>query len=332
MVKKNKYIILIITSGLLCGLAYYLFIYNVNVSSYSNKVSCINSSSTDGQLIKYKFNPKNIFGLGLSYKQHIKETASEFDPEKAPPVFMKHIKSLNASSNIVNLPTKEELLYAIAYAEQNLDKLIEKEFNDFPVLLDYEVELGIVVLENIMLKRLNESSYMPKIGYFLANDLSSRSIAVLGEGKKNKTDYWGISKSFEGFLPVSEMIWIPKYNKPNTMFCTVLKTTVNGKVKQNQSTKELIYSPKQIIKFILQKYPEFNLEKGDLILTGTPGGVALKIPLWKKRFGNLIGFDRIKKLDSIINLSKNELNFLKINDVVSVESDVFGKVKGLLLA
>jgi hypothetical protein len=87
-------------------------------------------------------------------------------------------------------------------------------------------------------KVFNDPSFIPKIGFFIANDLSSRSLAVLGEGMVNRYEYWGMSKSFSNFLPVSEKIWIPKNLVENGIPCVSLKTTLNNEERQNEKTKD----------------------------------------------------------------------------------------------
>ena len=105
---------------------------------------------------------------------------------------------------------------------------MNQQVASLPALLDYEVELGFVLLEDIPWENLKDEQYIPKIGFFIGNDLSARSLAVLGEGKANRYDYWGVSKGFLGFTPISEKVWIPNEFKANSLPCIMIETFVNG--------------------------------------------------------------------------------------------------------
>jgi 2-keto-4-pentenoate hydratase/2-oxohepta-3-ene-1,7-dioic acid hydratase in catechol pathway len=72
------------------------------------------------------------------------------------------------------------------------------------------------------------------------------------------------------------------------------------------------------------KYPETRLERGTIILTGTPGGVAMKTPRWLVRLSNLLGLSRFTKLEA--KLSDDRSAFLKPGDKVVVRGKGLGKV------
>ena len=195
-----------------------------------------------------------------------------------------------------------------------------------PALLDYEVELGFVLLEDIPAKNLNNAQYAPPVGFFIANDFGARSLAVLGEGQANRYDYWGISKSFVGFTPISEKVWIPNEFNPNSIPCIMLETLVNGEVRQHQMTSDLIYTPLQMLQAIHRKYPNKLLQKGDMVLTGTPGGVAMSAPRWLVRLAGIIGLDRFKKLSSLTS-EESIAKFLKNGNKVLVKGEGLGSVE-----
>lgn len=146
----------------------------------------------------------------------------------------------------------------------------------------------------------------------------------MGEGQANRYDYWGVSKSFPGFMQFGERAWVPNEARANGIPCVVIETKVNGEIRQRQSTADLIYSPLQILRFIHQTYPESPLRKGAMVLTGTPGGVALKAPRWLIRAGNLMGMSRFKKL--AIKLDSDTSTFLKPGDRVEVTGEGLGSV------
>jgi len=240
--------------------------------------------------------PPDAFGIGLSYAAHIEETASTFDPNASPPIFRKDPSALVRTDATVIMPSTKQIREAAEALEPGLGQALLQECPEVSPLLDYEVEMGFVLLEDLSPAALGDPEFAPQIGFFIANDVSARSIAILGEGRPNRFDYWGVSKSFPGFMPVADRAWIPNEAEPNGVPCVIIETRVNGEVRQRQSTDDLIYTPAQMLRFIHAKHPDARLHKGTFVLTGTPGGVALSTPRWLVRLGNLIGLSRFKKL------------------------------------
>ena len=268
--------------------------------------------------------PPHAFGIGLSYAGHIEETASNFDPDASPPVFVKQPSATTRHGAPVHLPTSDELIETADAFEPGVGERLRADFPSVPALLDYEVEMGVVLLEDIDPSRLEDPSFAPRLGFFIANDLSARSIAILGEGQADRYGYWGVSKSFPGFMPVADRAWVPAEAKPNGIPCVEIETTVNGEVRQRQSTSNLIYAPRQMLGFVHAAFPDVPLAAGTIVLTGTPGGVAMKTPRWLVRFGNLVGLDRFKKLSA--KLRGDTTPFLDVGDEVTVRGRGLGKV------
>lgn len=96
----------------------------------------------------------------------------------------------------------------------------------------------------------------------LAIDLTERDLQA--EAKK-KGEPWTLAKSFLGSCPVTN--WIP-YD-PNTVYSFQLK--VNGNLRQSGQTTQMIFSPAKLLSFANMHFP---IENGDILLTGTPAGVA----------------------------------------------------------
>ena len=274
--------------------------------------------------------PTQAFGVGLSYAGHIEETASSFDPDAAPPVFVKSRSSLVRSGAQVPFPTPEVLIESADAFELGLGETLRSDFPDLAPLLDYEVEMGLVLLEDIDPSRLDDPSFAPRLGFFIANDLSARSIGILGEGRPNRHAYWGLSKSFPGFMPVADKAWVPENAAPNGIPCVEIESLVNGEVRQHQSTADLIYTPVQMLRFIDAKFPEVPLSKGTLVLMGTPGGVAMSTPRWLVRLGNLVGMSRFRKLAT--KLDGDTSRFLEVDDEVTVRGQGLGKVSVTIAA
>ncbi len=284
-------------------------------------------SLDDGKFIDFDALPNNMYGIGLAYAGHINETASDFDPNGDPPVFIKANNSITKNGSLVKIPSHQTMLNAVEQLESGISDKVNQQFKSLPALLDYEVEMGFVLLEDIPAENLNNTNYAPKIGFFIANDFGARSVAVLGEGQENRYDYWGISKSFLGFTPIGEKVWIPNEFKANSIPCITIETQVNGEVRQHQMTNDLIYTPLQMLQSIHRKYPNKLLQKGDMVLTGTPGGVMMSAPRWLVRLAGIVGMGRFDKL---ANLTSNEVDvakFLKAGDKVMVKGEGLGSVE-----
>jgi 2-keto-4-pentenoate hydratase/2-oxohepta-3-ene-1,7-dioic acid hydratase in catechol pathway len=267
----------------------------------------------------------NIYGIGLAYAKHINETASDFDADLDPPVFRKQTSSTKKSNSSVTIPTHNELLMAVESLEPGIGAILEdKEITLLP-LLDYEAELAFVLLESITAKELEDPSFIPKVGFLVVNDLSARSIAILGEDQANRYDYWGVSKSYSGFSPVSDRLWVPNIHLANAIPCITLQTYVDGKLRQNENSRNLIYTPVDMLRFIHKKYPAGAMSKGDIILTGTPSGVVLNIPRWKARLAKIIGLDRFQKL-AINQKESSAEKFLKAGNTVDISGEWLGDV------
>ena len=102
-------------------------------------------------------------------------------------------------------------------------------------------------------------------GYVLALDMTARDFQ---DEAKKKGQPWSLAKGFDTSCPVSEFIEKSKVTDPGS---TPLWLKVNGAMKQNGNTSDMIFSVPYLISYI-SKY--FKLEEGDVILTGTPEGVG----------------------------------------------------------
>ena len=180
--------------------------------------------------------PKNIMCVGKNYNDH----AVEMGAEKAPEDMVVFTKS----------PT------AIASDESTLS--VHAEFTDS---LDYEGELAIVIGKQG--KNIPKAmAYDYVFGYTIANDITARDLQ-----EKHKQYFLG--KSLEGSCPMGPYL-VTKDEIPDPHTLTIV-TKVNGEVRQNGSTKDMMFTVSDIIE-IISKY--VTLEPGDVILTGTPAGVG----------------------------------------------------------
>lgn len=279
-----------------------------------------------GRFQRLTLDPKRIYGLGLTYASHIAETGARFDAGEPPPVFKKPLRALDQAGSPVRMPSRDDLLETLDRLEPGLGEEASRRFPGLPALLDYEAELAFVLLEDVDWEKIDDPGYAPRLGFFIANDLSARSIAVLGEGRPDREEYWAESKGFPGFLPVSAGAWVPDKPALDSIPCVELVTEVNGEVRQRETGANLLYTPRQMLKFIAGRFPDDLPQAGDVVLTGTPGGVALRVPAWKARAADLLRLDRFTRLSSIIGSAERSGRFLRPGEEVTVSGGPLGSV------
>ena len=183
---------------------------------------------------KTPIDPAKIWCIGLNYKEHAKETNMEIPDE--PCVFMKPTTCLIAHGEAVKVP--------------NPDKLGQ---------VDYEGELAVVIGENC--RNVNEKDALDYVlGYSCFNDVSARVL-------QRKDGQWIRAKGFDTFGPFGPVLMLKKTISPETR----IMTRLNGKVVQNASLADMIFSVSAVISHISRFA---TLEAGDVIITGTPSGVG----------------------------------------------------------
>lgn len=180
--------------------------------------------------------PKNIMCVGKNYNEH----ALEMGAERAPEDIMIFTKS----------PT------AIAADEATLPSHAEKT-----TMLDYEGELAIVIGKRG--KDIPKGMALDYVfGYTIGNDITARDLQ-----QKHKQFFLG--KSLEGTCPLGPYL-VSKDEIPDPHALTIV-TKVNGEVRQNGSTQDMMFSVEDIVSLLSHSV---ILEPGDVILTGTPAGVG----------------------------------------------------------
>ena len=169
--------------------------------------------------------PRAIFGIGLNYADHIRETGGE--PPAQPLVFMKLPSSAAAPGAPVHCP-------------------------DVVRRLDYEGELAVVM-----------GPGRSVAGYAVADDVTARNL-------QGREPQWTRAKGADGFCPYGP--WITTAEEIADPHQLTLRTWVNGELRQDSNTSNLIFSIPELIEFISETC---TLQTGDLILTGTPSGVGV---------------------------------------------------------
>lgn len=124
--------------------------------------------------------------------------------------------------------------------------------------VDYEGELAVIIKEKA--RYVAEAEAESRIlGYTCGNDVTARDF-------QRKDGQWTRAKSFDTFCPLGPFLAVGL--NPSSLD---IKVTVNGKIRQNSSTREMIFSVAQLVSYIstiMTLYP------GDVIMTGTPFGVG----------------------------------------------------------
>ena len=179
-------------------------------------------------------NPKNYFCVGKNFINHIKELNSS--TPKNPMIFSK--------ANCISGP--------------NDDIIIPKDSKK----VDWECEIGVCLKEEAYQIKENESEKYVG-GYFLANDVSARDFQL------EKSGQFIIGKSSPSFGPIGPYLVTP--DEIDDAQNLKMKTIVNGKVMQDGNTKDMIHSINYIIAYLSTF---IKLQKGDLIIGGTPDGVG----------------------------------------------------------
>lgn len=134
-------------------------------------------------------------------------------------------------------------------------------------LLDYEVELALVLLGNPR-PPVHAGNLLECVGAIaVANDLSARDIQV-PQGQ------WFKGKSFRGFCPLGPVLYVLEKGDETLLGDLKLELKVNGKTRQQASTKQFLYGPAETL---TEAAGIFDFYPGDLLLTGTPGGVAMRV-------------------------------------------------------
>jgi len=175
--------------------------------------------------------PTKIIAVGLNYKDHAEELGMDLPDE--PILFLKPPTSVISNGENIILP---------AMSAQ----------------VDYEAELAVVIgkrAKNIGIEQA--ADYIT--GYTCANDVTARDL-------QTKDGQWSRAKSFDTFCPLGPEI-IKGIDPTNLN----IKLILNGEVKQNSNTAQMVFNVFELVSFISKV---MTLLPGDVILTGTPPGVG----------------------------------------------------------
>ncbi|MHC8494845.1 fumarylacetoacetate hydrolase family protein [Thalassospira sp. SM2505] len=184
------------------------------------------------------FPVNRIFCIGKNYADHVREMGS--DPSDTPPcVFMKPTGCLVVGDGDLPYPSATEDLH-------------------------YEGELVVALSKGG--KNLDRAAVEDAIfGYGAGLDMTRRDVQA---GLKERRLPWDMAKSFDGCAAISALK--PKADAGNP-HATSLKLSVNGNVRQNDTTAKMIWP---VIDALVHLSTLIELKPGDLLFTGTPEGVG----------------------------------------------------------
>jgi len=270
---------------------------------------------------------QSIVALGLTYADHAKESGQSIEPGAPPMTFHKHLRTLAPSGDArVPVPTTDELLAALSEVEPGLDIEIRNRTPILPAVMDYEGELAVVALGDIDDDRLAAGIAQP-FGLAACNDLTARICQAYGEGMTNVEDYWACSKSFVRFLPVADRVWATAGGLATIPDLTLV-TRVNGQERQHGTTRDLMYDLPAIVRAARARLGR-PLARGDVIITGTPSGIGMRLGAIRRRFARLVK-DRFRKAEFLISMYAASSALLRPGDMVEVDAGPAGRVRARL--
>jgi len=181
--------------------------------------------------------PSAVYCIGMNYAAHAAESGSA--PPEVPILFLKAPNTVVGPNDTVAIPRAS-------------------------VKTDWEVELGIVIGQRALYLDSPADSRDHIAGFVTANDLSERDFQLTVSGGQ-----WSKGKSAPGFNPTGPWLVTPEDVDYNNLR---LQSWVNGEPRQDSTSADMIFDVDHIV-WHLSQY--LALEPGDLVLTGTPQGVAL---------------------------------------------------------
>jgi 2-keto-4-pentenoate hydratase/2-oxohepta-3-ene-1,7-dioic acid hydratase in catechol pathway len=179
--------------------------------------------------------PPRIFGIGVNYAEHAKESQTE--PQKVPTVFIVLSSAVVGPGANVILPKASSKV-------------------------DYEAELAVVIGKpGYQVPAAHAMDHV--FGYTVMNDVSARDV-------QRATTQWSLGKSFPTFAPMGP--WVVSKDEIPDPHALAISLTIGGEKLQDSNTGLMIFRIPALIEYISGIVP---LQVGDVISTGTPAGVGM---------------------------------------------------------
>lgn len=181
--------------------------------------------------------PGKLLCIGRNYAKHAAEMQSAVLDE--PMIFLKPSTALVGDGGAVVLPRQSR---------------------------DVHHEVELVVMIGREARHVDESAALGYVAaYAVGLDMTARDLQAAA--KKNGHP-WSVAKGFDTFAPIGSLVDAAEVADPQDL---MVKLTVNGEVRQEAHTRDMIFSVAELIAACSHI---FTLERGDLIYTGTPEGVG----------------------------------------------------------
>jgi acylpyruvate hydrolase len=179
-------------------------------------------------------NPSKIICVGLNYRTHIQETGRELP--KYPTLFAKFAQTLTGPNDDIAIPAVSERV-------------------------DWEAELGVIIGKPVHRAGTAEAA-AAIAGYTITNDVSMRDF-------QRRTLQWDAGKIFERTTPAGPYLVTP--DEVGDAADLEIGCSVDEENKQLARTSDLLFKPADVVAYASQA---ITLLPGDLLLTGTTGGVG----------------------------------------------------------
>jgi len=181
--------------------------------------------------------PCAVVCIGMNYAAHAAESGAA--PPEHPVVFLKTPNTVGGPNDPVSIPRNS-------------------------VKTDWEVELGVVIGRRVSYLGSAQESLAHIAGFVVADDLSERDFQLAVSGGQ-----WSKGKCAPGFNPTGPWLVTPEEVDHRNLR---LRSWVNGEPRQDSSTADMLFG----VEFLIWHLSQYMaLDPGDLVLTGTPQGVAL---------------------------------------------------------
>lgn len=184
------------------------------------------------------YTPTKIVCIGRNYAEHIKEMGGANAPTD-PTIFIKPNSSIAFCKNDISIPSSLGLLH-------------------------HEVEL-CCVLGSVGRDIPKEEVSKKIVGWGVGVDFTLREMQAAA---KKSQGPWALSKGFDDAAAFGKFISASDVKDPNSLRITL---DVNGVMRQDANTREMIFSPEDIVSFVSRF---MTIESGDILMCGTPAGVG----------------------------------------------------------
>lgn len=211
--------------------------------------------------------PQKYLGIGMNYKEHAEEARAAGIPTPTSQLWF------NKQVSCINGPFGD---------------IVKPRISD---ALDYEIELGVVIGQKC--KHVSvEDARSVIAGYLVTNDVSVR------DWLQKRSPTFTLGKSFDSHGPIGP--WLTTDDEITDPLALRMRLTVNGEVRQDWPTDDMIYNIYEQIAYLSQV---MTLMPGDILATGTPAGIGAPTG-----------------------------NFLRVGDVVRAEIDGLGAIENRVVA